>query len=290
MSSCIVGERQEGEAKAMNNKRLSEFAVSCLLPPWVFCSSLANLALMFPKLNSMVIISCRFRDRFIHPLIDWYDNEHAPARLTVPGFSNAARYKATDAQIPSWVGNFESASPSIASWVAIYEIASPSIAYSEPYKALSLQASEREKSLIPRLALLNRRVYEPLTVKTRPGFSTSDLPGKYLLVVTFLVQPELDEEFNNWYEQEHIPDLSKVPGWQRARRYKLDSSVELARGPAATPENPVHNYLTLHDWDRDGYLTFPEFTAAIATPWSAKMLQGVKAFSGRPFALHKDIK
>ncbi|KIM37176.1 hypothetical protein M413DRAFT_31110 [Hebeloma cylindrosporum] len=199
---------------------------------------------------------------------DWYDNEHAPARLTVPGFTNAARYKATDAEKPSWV--------------AIYEIASPSIAYSEPYKALSSQGSEREQNLIPRLALLNRR--------TRPGLSTSDLPGKYLFVVTFLVQPELDEEFNAWYEEEHIPDLSKVPGWQRARRYKLDSSVELARGPAATPDNPVHNYLTLHEWDRDGYVTFPEFTATLVTPWSAKMLQAVKAFSGRPFVLHKNIK
>jgi hypothetical protein len=208
-------------------------------------------------------------------LIDWYD-EHALARLTVPGFSNAVRYKATDAETPSWL--------------AIYEIASASIASSEPYKALAMQGSEKEKNLIPRLALLNRRVYELLTVKTRPALSTSDLPGKYLFVVTFLVQPELDEEFNNWYEQEHIPELSKVPGWQRARRYKLDSSVELAHGPAATPENPVHNYLTLHEWDRDGYVAFPEFTATLITPWSTKMLQGVKAFSGRPFVLHKDIK
>ena len=208
-------------------------------------------------------------------LIDWYD-EHALARLTVPGFSNAVRYKASDAETPSWV--------------AIYDITSPSVAYSEPYKALALQAPEKEKILIPRLALLNRRVCELLTVKTRPGLSTSDLPGRYLFVATFLVQPELDEEFNNWYEQEHIPNLSKVPGWQRARRYKLDSSVELARGPTATPENPVHNYLTLHEWDHDGYVTFPQFTATLVTPWSAKMLQGVKAFSGRPFVLYKDIK
>lgn len=207
---------------------------------------------------------------------DWYDNEHAPARLKVPGFTNSVRYKATDAETPSWI--------------AIYEIASPSVAYSEAYKSLSLQASEREMALIPRLALLNRRVYELLTVKTRPDLSPSSLPGKYLLVVTFLVQPELEEEFNKWYEEEHIPDLSKVTGWQRTRRYKLDSSVELARGPVATPENPVHNYLALLDWDHDRYATLPEFKASIVTPWSAKMLKEVKAFSARPFALHKDIE
>ena len=230
---------------------------------------------MFLKLNSTVC-NALLCISFIHPNLDWYDNEHAPLRLTVPGFSNAARYKATDAKTPTWL--------------AIYEMTSTSVAYSEPYKALALQGSEREKNLIPRLALLNRRVYELVTVKTHPGLSTSNLPGKYLFVETSLVQPELDEEFNNWYEQEHIPELSKVPGWQRARRYKLDSSIELARGPAATPENPVHNYLTLHESDRDSFVTSLELAATLVTPWSTKILQEVKAFSGRPFALHKEIK
>ena len=216
------------------------------------------------------------RVSFIHPDLDWYDNEHAPLRLTVPGFTNATRYRATDAETPTWL--------------AIYEMTSTSVAYSEPYKALASTGSEREKNLMPRLALLNRRVYELLTVKTRPGLSTSDLPGKHLFVVTSLVQPELEEDFNNWYEQEHIPELSKVPGWQRTRRYKLDSSIELARGPATTPENPVHNYLTLHESDSDSCITSPESVATLVTPWSTKVLQEVKAFSGRPFALHKEIK
>ena len=230
---------------------------------------------MFLKLNSTVC-NVLMRVSFIHTNLDWYDNEHAPLRLTVPGFTNAARYKATDAEAPTWL--------------AIYELTSTSIAYSEPYKALALKGSEREKNIMPRLALLNRRVYELLTVKTRPGLSTSDLPGKHLFVVTSLVQPELEEDFNNWYEQEHIPELSKVPGWQRTRRYKLDSSIELARGPAATPENPVHNYLTLHESDSEGFITSPESVATLVTPWSTKILQEVKAFSGRPFAIHKEIK
>jgi hypothetical protein len=27
---------------------------------------------------------------------DWYDHEHGPARLTVPGFGSACRYRAQD--------------------------------------------------------------------------------------------------------------------------------------------------------------------------------------------------
>jgi len=205
---------------------------------------------------------------------DWYDNEHAPARLKVPGFTNAIRYKTTDAQTPSWIATFE--------------IASTSVAHSEPYKILALLASERERALVPRLALLNRRVYELLTVRSRPGLSSSDLPAKYLFVITVLVPPELEEEFNKWYEEEHIPNIMKTPGWQRCRRYKLESSVELARGPVATPEHPVHNYLTLHEWNRDGYAASPELHAAISTPWAQKMQKEVKASSLRFFVLYKN--
>ena len=39
---------------------------------------------------------------------DWYDNEHGPARLTVPGVGSAYRYRALDDQKPT--------SPSAPGW------------------------------------------------------------------------------------------------------------------------------------------------------------------------------
>src|SRR5207244_3107608 len=33
---------------------------------------------------------------------DWYDNEHGPARLTVPGFLPGYRFRALDAAPPPW--------------------------------------------------------------------------------------------------------------------------------------------------------------------------------------------
>jgi hypothetical protein len=44
-------------------------------------------------------------------------------------------------------------------------------------------------------------------------------PG--ILVTMFEVPEDLEDEFNAWYDHEHIPEkLGVVPGYLRARRYK----------------------------------------------------------------------
>ncbi len=43
--------------------------------------------------------------------------------------------------------------------------------------------------------------------------------GTGLLIVQMDVEPEWEEEFNRWYNEEHLPDLLKVPGFFGARRF-----------------------------------------------------------------------
>ena len=76
---------------------------------------------------------------------DWYDNEHGPARLTVPGISAGYRFQALDGQAPHWL--------------AYYEMKS-GVLDSPEYKALWAASSAREKSIMSSLAALDRRVYE----------------------------------------------------------------------------------------------------------------------------------
>lgn len=102
-----------------------------------------------------------------------------------------------------------------------------------------------------------------------------------------LVKSELEEEFNRWYEEEHMPDLSKVPGWYRGRRYKLISGVELAK---QVNEKPLHNYLAIHEWSHDTYMDTPEFAATLTTPWSTRMLKEVTEVYARRFVIYKDIQ
>jgi len=204
---------------------------------------------------------------------NWYDNDHAPARLTVPGFSSALRYKATDALKPTWL--------------AFYDMESTSVASSDAYKALGASASPEERSIISRLVMLNRRIYQHITTRSEPAHASS-IPGKYLLLAAMVVPPELEADFNKWYEEEHLADLSKVPGWLRSRRFKLVSHVELAGKANPVAAQPTPNYIAMYDWMHDGYMDAPEFKACLATPWSSKIANSV-IFELRRFGLHKSF-
>ncbi|KDR85837.1 hypothetical protein GALMADRAFT_54032 [Galerina marginata CBS 339.88] len=208
---------------------------------------------------------------------DWYDNEHGPLRLTVPGFKNAIRYKATDGQTPSWV--------------ALYDLDHPSVPSSEPYKALAGKASDREKALIPRLAVLNRAVYEKIFEQTKPGLSANAFPANYVLIVQVAVPSLSEDAFNKWYNEEHIPDIaSHVPGWNRARRYKLVGQPVELTGKQDPSIKEGYNYLAIHDFDRADYATSPALVAAIHTPAAGKILQSVNGVDMRHFTIHKHIQ
>ena len=47
-----------------------------------------------------------------------------------------------------------------------------------------------------------------------------------VLVVKIDVEPEMEEEFNRWYNEEHIPMLLKVPGVLWAKR-----TINTGKGP-----------------------------------------------------------
>ena len=46
--------------------------------------------------------------------------------------------------------------------------------------------------------------------------------GGTILVVMMEVDPEHDEEFNRWYNEEHLLERLEIPGYISARRFKLE--------------------------------------------------------------------
>ena len=43
--------------------------------------------------------------------------------------------------------------------------------------------------------------------------------GKGFLIVSMEPTPAYDEEFNDWYDMEHIPERTAIPGFESGRRY-----------------------------------------------------------------------
>lgn len=66
--------------------------------------------------------------------------------------------------------------------------------------------------------------------------------GKYIMVVNTDANPGQDEEFNRWYDEQHIADVCGVPGVKSAKRYTADpSSMTPAPG----------KYLTIYELETD---------------------------------------
>jgi hypothetical protein len=82
-----------------------------------------------------------------------------------------------------------------------------------------------------------------------------DTPWLYLVHTD--IPDHIVDEYNEWYDKEHLPRLVTVPGVVRARRY------------TAVSGSP--RYLTAYELtDRDAFES-PEGLKARKTPWTEKM-------------------
>jgi hypothetical protein len=90
-----------------------------------------------------------------------------------------------------------------------------------------------------------------------PGDAASPADAGGVILVSMDVDPAREDEFNDWYNTEHIPHFRKVPGVIAARRFRA------LRGSPA--------YVALyHVTDTDVYAT-PGWMAANETPWILRM-------------------
>ena len=192
---------------------------------------------------------------------DWYDHEHGPARLKVPGFRSAYRYRALDDQKPPWL--------------ALYELDSPEVIDSAEYKALAAEASDRDKSVGAGLATLDRRIYEQISEDGSPAGS----PAPVILAVAMSVPASAEEDLAAWYTEEHIPMLLEVPGWRRIRRFRLIRAMD-APGP---------DFLSVHELAGPEVLEEPGYRAAISTPWRDRVVAAALRRERRVFGLRNAI-
>lgn len=184
----------------------------------------------------------------------WYDEEHAPARLTVPGVHAGRRYRAVDGGTPGWLACYP---------LRLSALESPE------YAALRIR-SPYEQELVGRLATLDRRVYRCLD-----GPGPAALGAATLLVTVGLTGTDPDA-LDDWYVREHLPLLRAVPGWRRATRFRL---VE-----GAGPE-----HLAVHELDDSAVFDHPAYREAVSTPWRAAIMRTVVARERRLFTHHRTV-
>src|SRR5579863_7167631 len=172
---------------------------------------------------------------------DWYDLEHIPERLRVPGFINAER----------WISD---ENPNVA--VATYDLDSPGVLRSAPYMAIGY---ENSSVWTKRVTAMAKRIMRFAGEQLVPGDVAAPSGAGGLLVASMNVDPAAEAEFNEWYNAEHLPQLAAVPGVLCARRFI---------SPDADRER---QYLALYHLTGPDVSRSPAWQKAANTPWSERM-------------------
>lgn len=136
----------------------------------------------------------------------WYNEEHLPELLAIPGVLNAARYEA--------VRNGPK-------HLACYELESPAVLESAAWT--SRQPSEWAQRIGPRIIGTNlvNNVYQMIRpAQLTPEIAQADM-APALQIGRMDVDPAHEAEWNQWYNNVYSANYEKVPGCIRSRRWKV---------------------------------------------------------------------
>ena len=172
----------------------------------------------------------------------WYDDEHVPNRLAVPGIRSGRRYSAVEDDGPRYL--------------ATYDLESLDTLQTPEYKRLA-ERSEREKAQIARTPMVDRRIYRSVLAADE----LAETPP-YQLTVSMEPAAGAEEDFVAWYREEHISMLLDVPGWRRVRVFEQVDG----KGP---------RFMALHELDSPAVFDEAAYRHATSTPWRDRVVNSV---------------
>lgn len=173
----------------------------------------------------------------------WYDERHLPQRQALPGFRSARRFVATNAG---------------PKYLALYDLESPDALKTSEYRALSQPPvqTDEDRQMMQHFRNTMRAVLAQIR---HAGAETAPPPEEAtaLNVVGLEPEPAYEEEYNAWYDTEHIPWISRQPGVLRARRFRAAEGVP--------------RYLMLWELSSPEVRLTPGYQKAAETPWTFRM-------------------
>jgi hypothetical protein len=170
---------------------------------------------------------------------DWYDTEHLPERQRIPGFLVNQR----------WIGAYDRKVS-----VATYDLDTVSVLHTPPYLAIGGDnLSPWSKRITARVERLMRFEGDQIL----PGGELPPPEAGGLLLNAMNIAPEFEAEFNEWYDKEHIPALSAVPGVLCARRFRGTSGNR--------------RYVALYHLAAPEVQESPEWKAARESDWTSRL-------------------
>jgi hypothetical protein len=189
---------------------------------------------------------------------DWYNLEHVPQVTALPGFVRTQRYFCESADIR---------------YLAWYETENEAVEASPHFQ--SIVTDPTPWSLRLRKLYDDNRERMNFKLMCEVGqMPAPDAPWMYIVHTD--IPDHIVDEYNEWYDKEHLPRCVGIPGVLRARRYM---SAPCTSGHSGSPK-----YLTAYELTGADVWESPAALAARKTPWTEKMRS---LFSNTRRALYK---
>ncbi len=136
---------------------------------------------------------------------DWYDQEHIPVRMTLPEFTGAQRYKRNDRN-----------------YLAVYDMTGLEALENPDYVALKTQPTARTERMLRDVTGFTRYIGNEISCAVNPASTRTDwIEAPVLYPVLFDVPQDRLQEFDDWYDQDHVPILLECADWWAVRRFDL---------------------------------------------------------------------
>ncbi len=188
----------------------------------------------------------------------WYDEEHIPERLAIPGVLDAARYVAARGG---------------PKYLACYEIESAETWRSDAWQYHLNNPTEWSQRMSPGVigTTYIRNLYRLLYPAEVPAETASAGMAPALLVGRMETPAELEDAFNAAYDAERLPLYYNIPGYIRGRRW------------TAVMGEP--KYTTVHECAGPEVADSPEWQAvrdAVTPVWNAQVQPQMRFADGSP--------
>ncbi len=188
----------------------------------------------------------------------WYNEEHIPERLSIPGVLSAARYQAVQG------------SPK---HLACYELSESDAWYSDAWQHWLNNPTDWSKRMSPGVIGINyiRNLYRLIYPGDVPAETAQANMAPVMLVGRMSVPSNVEPQFNDAYNNERLPACYKVPGYIRGRRFQ-----------AVTGEP---KYTTLHEMESlevSESAEWEEWRTAVTPVWSSTVRPEMTHVDGSP--------
>lgn len=153
---------------------------------------------------SRVLIARMNADSAVHDEFNaWYDGEHMAQASAIPGYgTHHRRYQAEEYEGRYWTYRRHP------EFTAVYAL------HANGDRTMSIDSDEYKAWSGDFLARWRDRTTDEVSIMCDQVFGQDGaLPYERLLIAQMNVLPEHEDEFNRWYNEEHIPQAGEIPGF-----------------------------------------------------------------------------